>query len=145
MDEPGPNDPKPPQSRWKFWLTLSSVASGVLIWLGISIWREIDPIVEPTPEALIYQVTDEQRATLSPKVLELLEKIEARGVSGKAASDIADVLAEANETRDGKRFRRYLFSIDGHTGYLEGHPVIYVQVQLKTGRIIRCGVSVPCF
>ena len=145
MNEPRPDDlPKPPlNAGWKLSLTVACLGGGLLVWLGINAWQEIDPIVEPTPSSVDFPATEEQRAALSPKVRVLLEKVEANEVSGKLANDFAEVLAEADNASVGKRSRRYLFSLDGHTSDLEGHPVVYVQVQVKTGRVIHCGVTVP--
>jgi hypothetical protein len=101
--------------------------------------------LEPLPEIFVEVVTDKQRSDLSPKVREFLQKIEARQVSGKPASDFADVLSEADETEDGKRFKIYFFSLDGHAPSIEDHPFIFAMVESKTGRIIRCGVSSRCW
>lgn len=147
MNEPRPDDPQlsPLNESEKLWLSVVGIACVLLVWLGISASRDLDPIVEPTPEALELAVSDEQRVKLSPRVRELLEKIEAGALSGEMANDFVDVFAEATKTSGDKQFRTYHFSLDGHTGYLEGHPVVYVQVQLKSGRIIHCGVAVPCY
>jgi hypothetical protein len=136
--------PQPQRPNWKFWESLLGLVCCVLVGLGIQVWRELDPIVEPTPARLDIQATVEQRAALTPQVRELLEKIEAGAVSGEMAREFR-VLDESDKTQGGKGFRTYLFSLDGHTGDLEGHPVIYVQVQLKTGRIIHCGTAVPTY
>ena len=131
-----------PKPRTNLLLLVAGVGCGMLIWLGIKSLSELDPIIEPTPAQMEFPPTAEQRAAVSSKVRDLLERIEAGKVSGKMASDF-EVLAEADKINGGKQFRTYWFSLDGHTGELEGHPVIYVQVQLKTGRIIHCGVGTP--
>lgn len=137
-------NPQRQRPNWKFWVSFSAVPCGVLIWLSIQVCREVDPIIESTPARIDVIATEEQRSALSPKVRELLEKIEAGEVAGKLASNF-DVLHEADKTQGGKRFQMSLFSLDGHTGDLEGHPVIYVQVQLRTGRIIHCGTAIPTY
>lgn len=145
MSEPIMTEQAPIDSDRKIWLWLMGFACVVLVVFSVQAWRDIDPIVEPTPAQISIAASAEQRAALHPKVRELLEQMEAGKVSGATASDFAEALSQATKVSRGKRFQTYDFSLNGHTGYLEGHPVVYVQVQLKTGRIIRCGTVVPCY
>lgn len=68
-------NPQQQQPKWKFWVSFLAVPCGVLIWLGIQVCREIDPIIEPTPARIRVAATENQRAALQPKVRELLEKM----------------------------------------------------------------------
>ena len=90
-----------PSSRvgWKFLIPVV-VFCGLLTWLGIKSFRELDPIIEPKPEMLDYPVTDVQRGKLSPKVLSFLERIEARDVSGRLEQEFAEVFSEADEVEE---------------------------------------------
>lgn len=126
----------------KYWIPVVAVC-GTLAWLGFRSVRELDPVIVPQPEKLDISVTDEQREKISPKVLSLLERIEARAVSGKYEWEFAEIFSEADKVEDSQNWRKYFFSLDGSNRELEGHPVIAVQVQKKTGRIIYCAITTP--
>ena len=133
---------QPSQLGWKFWIPVVAVC-GVLTCLGIRSLRQLEPIIVPQPEMLHVSVTDVQRSKLPSKVLSFLERIEARDVSGRMEKEFAEVFSEADKVEESQNWRRYFFSLDGTTRDLEGHPVIAVQVQKKTTRIIYCAVTVP--
>lgn len=130
------------QIRWRFWGPVF-VVFGLLMWFGIKSFHELNPTIEPKPELLEYSVTDEQKAKLSSKVLNLLKRIEARDVSGRFEREFAEVFSEADKVEESQNWRRYFFCLDGSSRELEGHPVIAVQVQKKTSRIIYCAITIP--
>lgn len=90
-------------------------------------------------------ITDQMRTALDDGVRQILEKIEDGSLPGADALEFQATLDKASSIEKGAKTIRYLFAADGYRGYLEGHPVIFVTVQRKFGRIVQCGAAVPCW
>ncbi len=127
---------------WILPTVLLCCAFGFIAWLATP---EDDPIIEPKPEMFHFTVSDEVRSKLPAKVRSFLEQLEARKVSGRPEAEFTEALSEFSDVEENRRSRRYFFRLDDYTGHdLESHPVIFVQVQKRTGKIVFCGVVIPC-
>jgi len=95
------------------------------------------------PETRIeVEITPAQREALSPSVRRLLEEIESHRAAGELAATYSDAMKQAEKVYERERYTRYLFWVipDAEP---EGRPVIMVDVDKKSGRIVLCGTFVP--
>ncbi len=133
-------------TRLSFRRTLMRV-SAVIVGLAVLVvaigvlFKEPDPDVEPNPEIIRVQVPDEMRSRLlSPEVRDFLVKMESGQVSGHLETEFETAFRQATEIKDEGRFRTYRFAVGKID---EEHPVIFVRVQKRSGRIVFCSVFIP--
>lgn len=95
--------------------------------------------VEPTT-TLYVPVAPELRERLSPEIRGLLDDVEGKKAAGSLASNYAKVLSEANEIRRGKNSTWYIIYLDDADDR-EYHPDLFLFVDNKSGRIMKCGTT----
>lgn len=144
------------QHIWPLWvrITVAALALTSVLYAAPRLWERLEsvvnPAVQPVSARIDYNITPEQRNSLPPHVVRLLDDIENDRLTGMNSSEIADTLKLADNVERRRQTLMYYFRVDRQapeleTSVLEGHPVIYVGVDHKTQRVVYSGMTVPCW
>lgn len=115
--------------------------------LGIaSLFHE--PPIPVEPAIIGYDLTRLDRSTFPAATQRVYDAMLANRLSGSSVSDYRSEFSAAQRIEQRGRLDYYHFQLmyfDRPYEDVEGLPMMYVLAERKTRKIVRCGISVPCF